>query len=186
MSMDRVRRGYNGKAWTGVSNRAVLQALEQTGQPTTVKEIGRMISSDMTVERNLKAVSNSCGYLVKNNLAHRVGAGTYQAGPGPQEGKAMTMTEFPGIIPEDPPFNGRPTAAPPEVEQLHCEICGKPVASEMGRKNHMTRSHPKGLNADEAFERTGQALEVLFPGGIPMSRLIEIAELQKAMLRAIK
>lgn len=180
MTMDHQRRGFNGKNWTGVSNQAVLDALKFSNLPTSVKDLGRFIGVDMTVERNLKAISNACGYLLRNNLAHRVDKGIYQAGPGPQEGKAMTMTEM------HPSGNTARALLDTAPEELHCEVCGKPVASEMGRKAHMTRSHPKGLTADEAFERTGQALDVLFPQGIPTSRLIELAELQKQMLRAIK
>lgn len=172
--------GYNGKPPTGVTNMAVLEALQRAGEPVGVKDIGRRIGSDMKIERNLKAVSNACGYLLRNGLAHRVDQGIYQAGPGPQRGSEMTMTDI--------PLNGvmNPPTAASEPEQMHCDICGKPVASEMGKKAHMTRSHPKGLSADEAFERTGQALEILFPNGIPMSRLIELADLQKQMLRVLK
>jgi hypothetical protein len=128
------------------------------------------------VERNLKSISNACGYLVKNGEAERVGPGTYQA-----KGKAMTVTDI-------GPIDIRPTLIQPEapVERPMCDQCGYVAKSEMGLRAHVTRSHGRlALDADEAFERTGKALEVLFPNGIPAARIIELADLQKAMLRAV-
>lgn len=43
----------------------------------------------------------------------------------------------------------------------------------------------KAAQADELFERVGKATEALFPRGIPMTRIIEVAELQKAMLKVV-
>lgn len=172
--------GYRGSnATTKLSTQDVYDVLFDSGQPMTVKEIGLALHRDITMERTLKDLSNRCGYLVMTGHAIWVDKGTYQL-KGSQE-MTNTDTRFPGIVPADVP-----RADAPVVEQMFCDECGKPVASEMGLKSHKTRSHPKALTADEAFERSGQALEVLFPNGIPMSRIIELADLQKAMLRALK
>lgn len=68
-----------------------------------------------------------------------------------------------------------------------CDECNHEAPSEQGLKAHKTRSHKKTapVTADEAFDRIGAATEALFPAGIPASRVIEIAELQKAMLKVV-
>lgn len=48
-----------------------------------------------------------------------------------------------------------------------------------------TSKAAKAAQADELFERVGKATEALFPKGIPMTRIIEVAELQKAMLKVV-
>ena len=161
---------------TGVRVQDVYDLLIGHGTPMTCKEIGHLLNVDVTIEEHLKDISNRCGYLLQKGLVERVTQGTYRAletGYTPQEGTSMTMTET------------RPELPPDETE-YRCGLCNKPAKSQMGLKAHMTRSHPGfGLSADEAFERTGQALEVLFPNGIPMSRLIELAGLQKEMLKVL-
>lgn len=74
-------------------------------------------------------------------------------------------------------------------EEVSCVVdgCGMTFATEQELKAHVTRTHKKttGITADQAFERIGAATEALFPDGIPASRVIEIAELQKAMLKVV-
>jgi len=169
---------------TGVRQADVRRVLAAQTYPITCKEIGHILGIDITAERNLKSISNACGYLVKNGEAERVGPGTYQA-----KGKAMTVTDI------GPPPTAAPTpnsitpiglVAPPPDERPMCDQCGYVAKSEMGLRAHITRSHGRlALDADEAFERTGKALDLLFPNGIPASRVIEIADLQKHMLRVV-
>jgi hypothetical protein len=174
---------------TGVTIAAVQAVLDfHNGAPVTCKEIGIALGIDTTVERNLKSISNACGYNATKGLAHRVSPGTYQAGPAPQKGKAMTMTDIPGHSGFNPLTAVPPTAAPALVDanEFKCDECGSQCKSQMGLRAHKTRAHSDKLTPDEMFERTGRALEVLFPDGIPFSRIIELAELQKAMLKALK
>jgi hypothetical protein len=79
-----------------------------------------------------------------------------------------------------------------------CDVpdCGKTFATAHGVTMHKNRAHYEGPpraraarksdhTPDELFEMVGAATEALFPGGIPTSRIIEIAELQKAMLKVV-
>lgn len=128
----------------------------------------RQVAAALGVEYTPRAVldlSNRLGYLVSRGFAERIALGTYRA-IHPQKGKPMTDTSG------------------AETSENMCQECGYQAKSQMGLKAHQTRSHAT-ISADEAFERTGKALEMLFPNGIPMSRIIELADLQKAMLRAI-
>lgn len=73
-------------------------------------------------------------------------------------------------------------AANPDVT---CKVCGFEARSPMGLTAHNTRNHKPKSTPDQLFERVGLACEMLFPEGIPMARIIEIAELQKAMLKVL-
>lgn len=68
--------------------------------------------------------------------------------------------------------------------KITCPDCGAQCATERGLKAHQTRTHPT-VDANEIFERMGRATEVLFPQGIPASRVIEVAEMQKVILKVI-
>ena len=65
--------------------------------------------------------------------------------------------------------------------------CLAKAQTRQGIKMHWTRSHKQkqGVDPNELFELTGKALDVLFPNGIPASRVIEIADLQKVMLKVL-
>lgn len=86
------------------------------------------------------------------------------------------------------------------MEHEHmCDVpgCGRTFPTAHGVTMHKNRAHndnygakakakrPATYDADDLFERVGAATEALFPGGIPTSRIIEIAELQKAMLKVV-
>lgn len=153
-----------------VSRGDVLEQLQNHPDGVTVKEIGRVIGLDMTVERNIKNVSNRCGYLVQSGEAIRIAPGTYQY----QERKPMeTMTTENGEVAQ---------ASDPA---LTCKTCGFAAKSPMGLSAHNTRAHKPKATPDEMFERVGAACEVLFPDGIPYARVIEVAELQKAILKVL-
>ena len=177
---------------SGITTQEVYDILTlEPGAEVTVKEILGMLVKDWNQE-DLKDVSNRCVYLSQKGLAERTGKGTYRAienGQVVQKGKAMTT---------DTPTSAfaSATAAPPTAEpastpatpgEFDCPHCGFEARSEMGLKAHVTRSHAKNkpLTADQAFERIGMACEMLFPDGLPMARVIEIAELQKAMLKVM-
>lgn len=81
-----------------------------------------------------------------------------------------------------------------------CDVpgCDRAFLTPHGVVMHKNRAHPETLtakprrkervldyNPDEVFELVGRATEALFPAGIPTSRIIEIAELQKAMLKVV-
>lgn len=103
------------------------------------------------------------------------------------------MSEYAGlddVQPADP--------APPEMFPCDVPGCGASYPTQQGVSMHKNRSHgivsttrnaarkrESRMGADEAFELTGAALDVLFPNGIPASRIIEIAELQKHMLKVV-
>lgn len=153
-----------------VSRGDVLEQLQNHPDGVTVKEIGRVIGLDMTVERNIKNVSNRCGYLVQSGEAIRIAPGTYQY----QERTTMeTMTTENGEVAQ---------ATNPDWT---CKTCGFQAKSHMGLATHITKNHKPKQTPDEMFERVGAACEVLFPDGIPMSRIIEIGELQKAILKVL-
>ena len=67
--------------------------------------------------------------------------------------------------------------------------CDLQFQTIQGVNMHITRMHtPRKLpgtllTADEAFERVGAATEALLPDGVPTSRIIEVAEWQKVMLK---
>jgi hypothetical protein len=66
------------------------------------------------------------------------------------------------------------------------EGCVREFDTQQGLSMHTTRSHKTPqAKANDMFELVGQATEVLFPAGIPMSRLIEIADWQKVTLRML-
>lgn len=148
----------------------VLEALVATGKPMSTNEILGYLGTYEHTTRNLRDVANRCGYLVTNGHATRVGHGEYQA-----TNKEATVTVV-----------TQPEAVEEDRTDRTCEECGYLAASAHGLKAHTSRSHKKtasGINADEAFEITGRALEILFPNGVPMARLIEVAEMQKMMLK---
>lgn len=68
-----------------------------------------------------------------------------------------------------------------------CE-CGTKCTSERGLAVHRKRMHGDGPNekdGEEIFAKIGNATRALFPAGIPAERVIEIAEVQKTMLRVL-
>jgi hypothetical protein len=74
------------------------------------------------------------------------------------------------------------------MDQYDCSECGRSFATQQGMRMHVARSHRKATAAvavHDAFERVGAATEALFPEGIPAARIIEIADLQKAMLKVL-
>lgn len=74
------------------------------------------------------------------------------------------------------------------VVTFDCADCDQTFATEQGMKMHWTRTHKvkaSSVGANDAFERVGRATEALFPEGIPAARVIEIADLQKAMLKVV-
>lgn len=76
----------------------------------------------------------------------------------------------------------------PQADEHFCteEGCGKSFPTKQGLSMHVARSHKKDeVDADEAFERIGAATEALFPDGIPATRIIELADLQKQMLKVV-
>lgn len=154
-----------------ISQEDVLQLLQANPDGVTVKHIGTALGLDMTDQTNIKNISNRCGYLLQKGRVARIAPGTYQ------ERKPMET-----IITQ----NGDVTAS----DALICPECGFEAKSQMGlrahhTRAHHTRAHKKGPSPDEMFERIGLACEVLWPDGIPMSRVIEIAELQKAILKVL-
>lgn len=154
-------------------------------QPMPLKEIAARLGIDITNRQNQKGVSNRCMYLVTAGWAERVDHGVYRAlktrATPAQKGTNMTTLDMPTSAPQPP--NPIPTAV--EADGPVCNECGYVAKSAMGLKAHITRQHTAKLSADEAFERIGKACEILFPDGIDMSRIIEIAELQKQILRVI-
>lgn len=66
-----------------------------------------------------------------------------------------------------------------------CTGCSAQAGTEQGARSHQTRKHPSGPTADEMFALVGKATEALFPNGIPAARVIEIAELQRAMMKVL-
>lgn len=151
---------------------------EDTSVEWTCKELLDYFGLPHT-EENIKDMSNRAGYLVSRGHAQRVRQGTYQAVI--KKGTSMTDTDTAQAA------NGLAPQYPSEtvgggLQCPHCDFVGR---SPMGIKSHITRNHRPGLTADQAFERIGAACEVLFPDGIPMSRIIEIAELQKRMLSVV-
>lgn len=68
-----------------------------------------------------------------------------------------------------------------------CEQCGRTFPTKHGLSMHLARAHrpPPSLQADQIFERLGNATNALFPDGIPASRVIEIAEWQRATLKLL-
>lgn len=171
---------------TGVKINLVSKVLESEDRPFTCKEIGTFYGWDTGQERVLKAISNACSYLRAQGVAIRTAGGTYQQrGNRPPERRRtpVTINDL-GALPTN---NGtHATASTVSEERFECPECGGSYKSQMGLRAHITRAHGKPMSPDEMFERTGRALEILFPDGIPASRVIEIADLQKAMLRAIK
>lgn len=65
-----------------------------------------------------------------------------------------------------------------------CDECGHQSPSQQGLRAHKTRTHSK-TSPDELFELVGRATEALFPNGVPASRIIEIAALQREMLKTV-
>lgn len=140
-------------------------------RPWRVKEICDELGLSHE-EKNLKDVSNRCGYIVTEGSAQRIAQGTYVL---IEKGTAMTVTEIESS-------NG---LAPPQAE-FQCPECGAQLKSQMGLRTHITKSHKPGLNADEAFDRVSAATRILFPDPEDVySRLEEIASLRKDMLKAI-
>lgn len=171
---------------TGIRVQQVHELLvEAFPEPLTCKEIGVTLGIDITVEENLKDISNRCGYLRDKGLAERLGQGTYRAIN--KEGTAMTTLD--SVVQDNglasPSVLEAPGVTIDPSDKLQCQTCGFIARSDMGLKNHVTRQHRRGITPDQAFERVGLACEMLFPDGIPMSRIIEIAELQKQMLKVI-
>lgn len=151
----------------------VEAVLREAGGPITVKQIGAVLELDM-IPRRIQDISNRCSYAVEKSLATRVDKGTY-LWISDNTDKEKSMETFTA---EAATTNG-------EVEVI-CKQCGYVAKSDMGLKMHASRSHKKPPTADEAFELTGKALDVLFPDGFPASRLIELAELQKHMLKVVR
>lgn len=84
-----------------------------------------------------------------------------------------------------------------DTHEHACDVpgCDRTFPTAHGVTMHKNRTHNAGqarprkrevaYDADALFERVGAATEALFPAGIPTSRIIEIAELQKAMLKVV-
>ena len=77
-----------------------------------------------------------------------------------------------------------PTDDVGSIRSVQCAECDRWFPTSRGLRMHFTRSHQKA-DPDETFELIGNATEALFPDGIPTSRIIEIADLQKAMLKVL-
>lgn len=143
----------------------VLDALRVNGHPMTIDMILDALSIPRTME-SARDCSNRCGYLVSAGQVTRLSEGIYQFNT--TERKPMTDTSVSITIPST----------------FVCDECGHVAPSQMGLRAHITRTH-KTTDADQLFALVGAATEALFPTGVPVSRIIEIAELQKAMLRVV-
>jgi hypothetical protein len=106
----------------------------------------------------------------------------------------MTMTE--DSTRSDGNFVVKPYANTPTLHACNEEGCDRTFESAQGLSMHKSRSHGapsqrstrarSAGDADEMFDRCGAAIDVLFPEGIPASRIIELADLMKLMLRVIR
>lgn len=68
-----------------------------------------------------------------------------------------------------------------------CE-CGQKYSTQNRLNSHKRKVHGGGLNekdGEEIFAKIGNATRALFPDGIPAERVIEIAEVQRTMLRVL-
>lgn len=64
---------------TGIRVQQVYDLMVRLDRPMTCKVIGSNLGVDVSIEENLKDISNRCGYLVQKGLAERVDKGTYRA-----------------------------------------------------------------------------------------------------------
>lgn len=81
--------------------------------------------------------------------------------------------------------------------ELTCPECGWEAPTPGGLGRHRATKHDvtskaaaarsaKAESADELFMKVGAATRALFPDGVPAERVIEIAEVQKAMLTVLR
>jgi hypothetical protein len=166
----------------GLTTQAVLEVLmREPIRPWTVKQICTELGLTHE-EKDLKDVSNRCGYIRSDGGAKRIAQGTYVLN---EKGNPMSdqyVDTGAATVPEPT----APEQPAPGVNPMQCPECAFVARSDMGLKAHKTRSHSTGkISADEMFERIGTACEALFPEGIPMSRIMEVAELQKQMLKTV-
>lgn len=159
---------------TIITTEEVGSVIKDLVDPVTVKQMISILGVEET-SNAIRDVANRFSYLKQQGKVARVASGTYIAtdhvnGLSPEWKEKMEAIQ-----------KEEPTAA----DDLICQQCGFQAASRMGFLAHNTRSHKSKQTPDQLFERVGAACEVLFPDGIPMSRVIEVGELQKAILKVL-
>lgn len=65
-----------------------------------------------------------------------------------------------------------------------CE-CGQKYSTQNRLNSHKKKAHGAPDSTDEIFAKVGNATRALFPEGIPAERVIEIAEVQRSMLKVL-
>ena len=78
-----------------------------------------------------------------------------------------------------------PTQLPDGQWMCGHDTCDRVLPTIQGIKTHMARSHIKPADSDALFARVGAATRALFPDGLDFDRIIEVAALQREMLKVI-